>query len=91
MVTNADEIRILNEKIQKASGFIDKIEKEIARVIVGQNYMVSRLLVGLLSNGHVLLEGVPGLLKHLQLNHFPKLSMPSSAGSSSHRICCLRT
>jgi MoxR-like ATPase len=67
MVTNADEIRILNEKIQKASGFIDKIEKEIARVIVGQNYMVSRLLVGLLSNGHVLLEGVPGLAKTLAI------------------------
>src|SRR6476620_5834361 len=67
MITNADEIRVLNERIQQASGFIDKIESEIARVIVGQNYMVSRLLVGLLSNGHVLLEGVPGLAKTLAI------------------------
>jgi MoxR-like ATPase len=67
MVTNADEIKILNERIQQASGFIDRIETEIARVIVGQHYMVSRLLIGLLSSGHVLLEGVPGLAKTLAI------------------------
>ncbi|MCU0379877.1 MAG: AAA family ATPase [Chitinophagaceae bacterium] len=67
MAQTAEEIRQLNEKIQSAAGFIDKIEKEIGRVIIGQQYMVSRLLIGLLSNGHVLLEGVPGLAKTLSI------------------------
>ncbi len=67
MITNAEDIKALNERIQQAAGFVDRIEAEIGRVIVGQNYMVSRLLVGLLSNGHVLLEGVPGLAKTLSI------------------------
>jgi MoxR-like ATPase len=66
-MTNAEDIRILNEKVQQASGFVGRIEQEMAKVIVGQQYMVSRLLVGLLSNGHVLLEGVPGLAKTLSI------------------------
>jgi MoxR-like ATPase len=67
MAQTAEEIRLLNEKIQSAAGFIDKMEAEIGRVIIGQQYMVSRLLIGLLSNGHVLLEGVPGLAKTLSI------------------------
>lgn len=67
MITNAEEIKQLNERIQQAAGFVERIESEISRVIVGQHYMVSRLLVGLLSNGHVLLEGVPGLAKTLSI------------------------
>jgi MoxR-like ATPase len=67
MAQTAEDIRQLNEKIQAAAGFIDKIENEIGRVIIGQQYMVSRLLIGLLSNGHVLLEGVPGLAKTLSI------------------------
>ena len=63
MAQTAEDIRQLNEKIQTAAQFVDRIEKEIARVIIGQHHMVNRLLVGLLSNGHVLLEGVPGLAK----------------------------
>jgi len=66
-MTNAEDIRILNEKVQQAAGFVQRIEQEMAKVIVGQHYMVSRLLVGLLSNGHVLLEGVPGLAKTLSI------------------------
>ena len=57
------DINAINEKIEKESQFIDKITHEISRVIVGQNYMVERLLIGLLSDGHILLEGVPGLAK----------------------------
>ncbi|MCZ6819315.1 MAG: MoxR family ATPase [Calditrichaeota bacterium] len=53
----------INAKIEKGSEFIDKITNEVGKVIVGQKYMVERLLIGLLSNGHVLLEGVPGLAK----------------------------
>jgi MoxR-like ATPase len=67
MVQTAEDIRQLNDRIQQASTFIDKIEREIAHVIVGQHYMVSRLLIGLLSSGHVLLEGVPGLAKTLAI------------------------
>jgi MoxR-like ATPase len=67
MTQTAEDIRQLNEKIQEAATFIDKIEEEIGRVIIGQQYMISRLLIGLLSNGHVLLEGVPGLAKTLSI------------------------
>jgi MoxR-like ATPase len=57
------DIKAINEKIQKESAFVDKVTSEVAKVIVGQKYMIDRLLIGLLSNGHVLLEGVPGLAK----------------------------
>ncbi|HHS12509.1 MAG TPA: MoxR family ATPase [bacterium] len=58
-------IEAIHEQIQKESAFVDTLTTEIARVIVGQTYMVERLLIGLLANGHVLLEGVPGLAKTL--------------------------
>ncbi len=61
------DIRAINEKIQKESAFIDGLQLEIAKTIVGQKTMVERLLVGLLSNGHILLEGVPGLAKTLSV------------------------
>jgi MoxR-like ATPase len=64
----AVNIKELNEKIQKESGFVDMINMEISKVIVGQKYLVERLLIGLLSNGHVLLEGVPGLAKTLSVS-----------------------
>lgn len=67
MVLTANDIRQLNEKIQYQSVFIDRLRDEVARVIVGQHYMLDRLLIGLLSNGHVLLEGVPGLAKTLAI------------------------
>ncbi|HEY4936450.1 MAG TPA: AAA family ATPase, partial [Puia sp.] len=63
----AEDIRVLNEKIQVQAKFVDKMRIEIARVIVGQHYMLDRLLIGLLSNGHILLEGVPGLAKTLAI------------------------
>ena len=59
----AVDIQAINEKIKRESEFIEKITHEVAKVIVGQKYMIERLLIGLLSNGHVLLEGVPGLAK----------------------------
>ncbi len=57
-----------NEQIKSASQFIREVETEIGRVVVGQKYMVQRLLIGLLTGGHVLLEGVPGLAKTLTVN-----------------------
>ena len=59
------QIAGINERIKEESAFIDDLTREIGRVIVGQRYMVERLILGLLSNGHVLLEGVPGLAKTL--------------------------
>lgn len=61
------DIKAINEKIQRESGFIDLMQMEMGKVIVGQKYMVERLLVGLLANGHILLEGVPGLAKTLSI------------------------
>jgi len=63
----AFDIKAINEKIQRESSFVDLLQNEISKVIVGQKYMVERLLVGLLSNGHILLEGVPGLAKTLSV------------------------
>jgi MoxR-like ATPase len=67
MLLTAEDIRQLNDKIQYQGVFIDRLRDETARVIVGQHHMLDRLLIGLLSNGHVLLEGVPGLAKTLAI------------------------
>ncbi len=67
MFKTAEDIRLLNERISQAGQFTDKLREEISHVIVGQNHMLDRLLIGLLSNGHVLLEGVPGLAKTLSI------------------------
>src|SRR6187397_1300360 len=61
------DIKEINEKIQRESAFVDLLTMELSKVIVGQKYMVERLLIGMLSNGHVLLEGVPGLAKTLAI------------------------
>lgn len=67
MLKTAEDIRQLNEKISHAGQFTDTLRKEIGHVIIGQSHMLDRLLIGLLSNGHVLLEGVPGLAKTLTI------------------------
>jgi MoxR-like ATPase len=59
------DVRSLNELVAKESAFVDRLVNEVGKVIVGQQYMVERILVGLLTGGHVLLEGVPGLAKTL--------------------------
>ncbi|HQD08968.1 MAG TPA: MoxR family ATPase [Flavihumibacter sp.] len=67
MLPTSEDIRQLNEKIQYQGVFINRLREEVGRVIVGQHQMLDRLLIGLLSNGHVLLEGVPGLAKTLTI------------------------
>ena len=62
------DIKELNERINKESAFIDLLMLEMNKVIIGQKHMTERLLIGLLSNGHILLEGVPGLAKTLAIN-----------------------
>lgn len=60
-------ISAINEQVQQASAFVRPLLSEIGKVVVGQNYLVERLVIGLLANGHVLLEGVPGLAKTLSV------------------------
>ncbi|PYI85138.1 MAG: ATPase [Verrucomicrobia bacterium] len=60
-------ITAINEEVQKASAFVRPLLTEISKVVVGQNYLVERLVIGLLANGHILLEGVPGLAKTLSV------------------------
>src|SRR5438128_2200497 len=67
MLKTADDISQLNERIAHSGQFTDKIKDEVGNIIVGQHHMLDRLLIGLLSNGHVLLEGVPGLAKTLAI------------------------
>ena len=61
----AADISAINEKVKKESAFTEAILMEIQKVIIGQKYLLERLMVGLLANGHILLEGVPGLAKTL--------------------------
>jgi len=71
----------LNEEVQRASTWVATLRKEIGQVIVGQEYLVDRLLVGLLANGHVLLEGVPGLAKTLSVR-----TLAAAIQAKFHRI-----
>jgi MoxR-like ATPase len=75
------DIKELNDRIQTESAFVDLITMEMDKVIVGQKYMIERLLIGLLSNGHVLLEGVPGLAKTLAVK-----SLASTIQGTFNRI-----
>ncbi|MDG2193626.1 MAG: AAA family ATPase [Polaribacter sp.] len=71
------DVRAINEKIERESAFIDILTLEMNKVIVGQKEMVERLLIGLLGNGHILLEGVPGLAKTLAINTLSKVIQAS--------------
>ncbi len=66
--TSAIDIKSINEKIEKESAFVDLLTLEMNKVIVGQKHMIERLLIGLLGQGHILLEGVPGLAKTLAIS-----------------------
>ena len=65
--SSLNDLTALNEKIRQESEFVESLQFELGKVIIGQEYMLERLLLGLLSNGHVLLEGVPGLAKTLAI------------------------
>ncbi len=81
MLQTAEDIRLLNDKINHSASFIDRIHSEIGKIIIGQNHMIERLLIGLLSNGHILLEGVPGLAKTLSIK-----SLASTINAKFSRI-----
>lgn len=71
-LTSSPDIRALNEKIEQESSFIELLMMEVNKSIVGQKVMIERLLIGLLGNGHILLEGVPGLAKTLAIRTLSK-------------------
>lgn len=73
MIEQEIDMEALQDKIEKSSAFIDKIRLELDKVIIGQHYMIDRLLIGLLTNGHILLEGVPGLAKTLSVSSLAKV------------------
>jgi MoxR-like ATPase len=74
-------ISAVNDQVKEASAFVYKLREEIGKVVVGQRYVVDRLLIGLLSNGHILLEGVPGLAKTLSVK-----TLAESVDATFHRI-----
>ncbi|MBN2781303.1 MAG: MoxR family ATPase [Candidatus Marinimicrobia bacterium] len=74
-------LAVLNEQIQKESVFLDSIKAELRKVLIGQEKMVERLLIGLLAEGHILLEGVPGLAKTLAVK-----SLAQAISTTFHRI-----
>ena len=84
------DIKALNDKIASESAFIDLLLLEMNKVIVGQKNMIERLLIGLLGNGHILLEGVPGLAKTLAINTLSQAVMEILVGYNSHQIYYLQ-
>ena len=73
MSFNTVDIRELNERIERQSAFVDALVMGMNQTIVGQKHLVESLLIGLLSDGHVLLEGVPGLAKTLAIKTLAQL------------------
>lgn len=77
----SSDIKALNEKIYAESAFVEEIRRETAKAIVGQDHMIDRLLLGVLSNGHILLEGMPGLAKTLAIK-----SLASAVSAKFSRV-----
>lgn len=67
MVQTAEDIRALNERISVSASLVDRIHAQIGKVVIGQQHLLEGLMIGLLSNGHILLEGLPGLAKTLSI------------------------
>jgi len=74
-------IEVINQKVREQSAFIQTLKAEIGKVIIGQDYLIDRLIIGMLANGHVLLEGVPGLAKTLTVK-----TLAATLKTSFHRI-----
>ena len=74
-------IEVINQKVRETSAFIPSLKNEIGKVIIGQDYLIDRLIIGMLSNGHVLLEGVPGLAKTLTVK-----TLAAALKTTFHRI-----
>ncbi len=81
------DIRAISDEVQRQSAFVDALLAETGKVIVGQRYLVERVLIGLLTGGHVLLEGVPGLAKTLTVKTLADAIDCSFSASSSRPTC----
>ena len=81
MSTTPFDLSAVSDRIRHASTFVDDLLNEVGRAVVGQRYMIERLLIGLLGDGHVLLEGVPGLAKTLTVS-----SLAKAIGTQFQRI-----
>ena len=85
-------ISLINEQVKETSGFIDPLRTEMHKVIIGQQDLIDRLILGLLANGHILLEGVPGLAKTLAVQtlasalHTEYKRIQFTPGSASGRL-----
>ena len=79
------DVKQIGEKVEKESAVLARVRSEIEKIIVGQEYMIERLIIGLLCNNHVLIEGVPGLAKTLAVTTLAK-----SLNASFQRIQTLR-
>ena len=87
----AMDVKQIGGLVQQKSDFVRSLFSELDKVIVGQRYMLERLLIGLLANGHILLEGVPGLAKTLAVTVLARAIDAAFRGSSSRRTCCRPT
>ena len=80
------DIKAIHEKVKLESAFVERLKREVQKVIVGQEYMIDRLLIGILCEGHLLLEGVPGWRRHLRSRLWLVPSKLAFSASSSLRI-----
>ena len=89
-MTQTVDIKELNEHIQRESAFVDIINMEMSKVIIGQKAMLEQMLIGLLSKGHILLEGVPGLAKTLAIKSLANIIHADFSRIQFTPICCGR-
>ena len=81
------DIQEIQAKVEQESIFVEKLNLEIGKRIVGQKYLIERLLIGILANGHILIEGVPGLAKTLSVSTLSEQSRPNFKEFNLRRIC----
>ena len=77
----------INERISKTSVFVDDLKKGMNRMIIGQDELINKILISMLANGHILLEGVPGLAKTMTVKTLRNSLLQIFNESNSHQIC----
>ena len=85
---NFTGLRELNQRVEREAMFLQELLLEIRKVMVGQDQLLERVLIGLLADGHILLEGVPGLAKTLLVTTVARRLTRGSRASNSHQTCC---
>ena len=86
-----EEVQLIQSKVEREYPFVERLKVEMKKVIVGQEEMLNGLLIGLITGGHVLVEGVPGLAKRLQFQHFRKFLRLILNAFNLHPIYCRQT